>query len=1099
MEPKLDIAYSSGAGNGWLGLGWNLSIPSITIDTRWGAPRYRLERESETYSARRSAAHTHGQPGGRAAARQDREFHTRIEGGFQKIIRHGTRPEDYWWEVTDKDGTRYFYGGIGASEAGATLDNGVAHDCVDKTLDPPTRDQRGDSIFKWALREVRDLNGNTIRFDYERIFDSGTGSGDAVDRNGNVICANVPGVNLYPTRITYTGFRSPSGEIPGAYAVDFVRERRRPDVSIDARGGFKMVTADRLQRIDVKFRDQRIRSYELTYTQGAFEKSLLASIRQLDGDGDPIADPHEFSYHKADRLFADQAAPTQVGEDDNVRAGVLFGDDDEASALSGAGTNSTGGGGFIGIGVSGCSIGGKLGGSSATTKGLLALLDINGDSLPDKVFKKDDRLYLRLHRRSPAGDSSWTDKREIDLPEISSETASSFSAGLQASCGVSASANQSESAMVGPVYFSDVNADGLPDLVDADNHRILFNHAVDAQGRRCDQVRSPEPCRPVFEESDANTPFPLGSRGILRINDLITLSQYQALFDQYADLAPPVDSIRRWVAPFDGHIRVLGDLSLVEDTTPARQNYPADGVRVAVQVNGNELWSETIDPTDYTSKTPTVPDLAVQKGDRVYFRVGSVRDGRFDQVAWDPSISYLSLPSSRDANGLNPAAYQASDDFTLGGRPGIAMTLPFTGTVQLSGVLRKLGVTSDDVTLEAHKTAFRFPGQPKVSTRLYEETLAWDEQRDLTLNQTINVTAGDQLELHLRVDSPIDVSAGAIDFRPLVTYVAREGGPVTTPTGDPLIKLVPPYHVDVYPENNLRAPQDSWVSDRDKMVRIAVQAQVFPEGDPTKPRCDRDLSELFICGRVTFTVKSLKPDGRLVRLAKRAFREGDQLGEQIDLSVEKDERLFFDFSSIDPTISRRLSQDVQIADLDNPNDFSRVPVGVHGTAVANVFPLSYRGWSFAGYNGKGDRADHPIDESLLNKEYKPEDYGSLCTSRDPSSIQSFISQNFKTAQCNLTQEDRWVFAPLPGLQRAGDKWTGPDADAWVTAIGMSSSRLGGDPGMIDFQRLFGGSTTVPRLSKTSRPLAHWDSQSRGSARLARRPAATPIPRSTTWT
>ena len=49
MAPSLGIQYSSEGGSGWLGEGWNLSVPSITLDTRWGVPRYDTSKETETY------------------------------------------------------------------------------------------------------------------------------------------------------------------------------------------------------------------------------------------------------------------------------------------------------------------------------------------------------------------------------------------------------------------------------------------------------------------------------------------------------------------------------------------------------------------------------------------------------------------------------------------------------------------------------------------------------------------------------------------------------------------------------------------------------------------------------------------------------------------------------------------------------------------------------------------------------------------------------------------------------------------------------------------------------------------------------------------
>src|SRR5215831_6317446 len=39
MQPQLSINYNSSDVNGWMGLGWNLSLFYITIDTRWGVPR----------------------------------------------------------------------------------------------------------------------------------------------------------------------------------------------------------------------------------------------------------------------------------------------------------------------------------------------------------------------------------------------------------------------------------------------------------------------------------------------------------------------------------------------------------------------------------------------------------------------------------------------------------------------------------------------------------------------------------------------------------------------------------------------------------------------------------------------------------------------------------------------------------------------------------------------------------------------------------------------------------------------------------------------------------------------------------------------------
>src|SRR5690348_1934084 len=40
FEPKLNLVYSSGNGNGAFGLGWSLSVPGVTRKTSNGIPRY---------------------------------------------------------------------------------------------------------------------------------------------------------------------------------------------------------------------------------------------------------------------------------------------------------------------------------------------------------------------------------------------------------------------------------------------------------------------------------------------------------------------------------------------------------------------------------------------------------------------------------------------------------------------------------------------------------------------------------------------------------------------------------------------------------------------------------------------------------------------------------------------------------------------------------------------------------------------------------------------------------------------------------------------------------------------------------------------------
>src|SRR5229473_1977264 len=47
--PQLSLSYDSGAGNGPFGLGWSLSLPSITRRTDKGLPKYQDADESDVF------------------------------------------------------------------------------------------------------------------------------------------------------------------------------------------------------------------------------------------------------------------------------------------------------------------------------------------------------------------------------------------------------------------------------------------------------------------------------------------------------------------------------------------------------------------------------------------------------------------------------------------------------------------------------------------------------------------------------------------------------------------------------------------------------------------------------------------------------------------------------------------------------------------------------------------------------------------------------------------------------------------------------------------------------------------------------------------
>jgi hypothetical protein len=153
LQPDLALSYSSGGGNGWVGLGWTLSAGEVTIDTRWGVPHYHPDYETETYLLDGEGLAPTAVRSVLLARETDRLFRRRIEGEFERIQRHGSAPGSYWWEVTDKSGTRRFYGGTpeDGRDAAAIL-----------------ADDNGNG-FRWALKQIRDISNNTVTFDYVKV------------------------------------------------------------------------------------------------------------------------------------------------------------------------------------------------------------------------------------------------------------------------------------------------------------------------------------------------------------------------------------------------------------------------------------------------------------------------------------------------------------------------------------------------------------------------------------------------------------------------------------------------------------------------------------------------------------------------------------------------------------------------------------------------------------------------------------------------------------------------------------------------------------------------------------------------------------------
>lgn len=202
FEPQLSLAYDSGAGNGIFGLGWNLSLPSITRKTDKGLPRYWNGSESDVFIV--SGAEdlvpilVQNNQGTWEPEKLDprtvgiktysiQRYRPRIEGLFARIERWVNQADskETFWRSISKDNITTLYGKTDESRI------------VDP--DDPTH------VFSWLICESYDDKGNAIRYEYKAENSDGIVTVQAHERNRTLQSRSV---NRYLKYIQY-GNQSP--------------------------------------------------------------------------------------------------------------------------------------------------------------------------------------------------------------------------------------------------------------------------------------------------------------------------------------------------------------------------------------------------------------------------------------------------------------------------------------------------------------------------------------------------------------------------------------------------------------------------------------------------------------------------------------------------------------------------------------------------------------------------------------------------------------------------------------------------------------------------------------------------------------------------
>ncbi|HEX5749058.1 MAG TPA: SpvB/TcaC N-terminal domain-containing protein [Archangium sp.] len=1035
VQPSFALGYNSARGNGWVGLGWDMSASVIEAETRWGVPRYDAALETETYvlngaqlspTAHRAQPRPRAQGTTRMGGEDVKLFHPRIEGSFQRIVRHGNSPSNYWWEVTDRKGTRTFYGGT--PETGRD-----SKACL--------TDDAG-NIFRWGLREVRDTHGNSVRFDYDTVTWTAP--------------RQVPGRDLYLSSAHYT---LREGETTAPYRVVFLREPActsegqtgcRPDLLVSGRGGFKQVTSERLRRIEVYYRQTLVRAWQLTYDQGPFGKSRLRQLTQFGVGNRPFpGNVHSFDYfdevtetssiYRGFALVEPWNAGAEKPDTGLVLPDGFYGSigQADASALGGSRTRSFGGHLYTGISFGAdkwLSVGAKVGRRADDSNGRVALVDVNGDGLADRVFRSGSGgFYFNRNQSGPGGLPLFaTPALPVDgLPALSHERST-----MRLSVGPEAyvvpaqfHANMAFSSAEQDTYLSDVNADGFVDLVSGST--VYFN------------VLS-EDGLPRFVPGDSSgTPVRIGASAVAL--DALPASfedpELRVELDQHA---PPVDTIRSWQAPYAGHVRISGEVRLAKAQRPG-----GDGLRASIEHEGTRLWTHDFGPAETQPQQPAL-EVDVAAGDRFFFRIHG-RDNEWDdRVLWSPVVQYLDQTAAKDENRLDIHRFDAAADFTLAGRVGTSMTVPFAGAVRVSGRLTKLRETSDHVTF-----SLLVDGVPAFS-----RVLSATSQTTLNFDETLRVNAKSAVALRIHTDSPIDLTAlnfeavnsgySGVRHGPWLRYVTArdENGrtlPVVDHQGKPLLDIPLPYDLVTYSLRAPETPAPAYVSTLTHT--LPVMAWVKAGSTPHK-------------GTVTFTAKS---QGRLLGKAQVTIDNGGNHPMSLAVPVTANEPVFFSFSVSNPALLATIQTSAAYG-------LFTLPTINYGVARSSRLSQAYRGWSYGGYNGSGSQGDQPIPPDELDAPPLFDGSETLDEQAAPDMARQFAQKGMTafsflptpdTMPCRYTAEDAFECSPVRGAH-----WQGPHELIYVTATEMATTRLGGPMPRLPTPAQLAGAAAVPRISRS---------------------------------
>ncbi len=268
VQPGISLGYSAAAGDGWVGIGWNLGLGAITRTTEYGAPFYD-HRDVFTYNGKRLVK-VNG-----PSNSEDGVYREEITSSAMMRFELSNSASGGTWTVRSSAGTVTTYG--------SSTDSRI-HRPDDST-----------QTYSWYFARTEDRNGNYM----EAVYDTSHYADDNV---------------LYLEEIRYTG-NSNAGHNPRQY-VRFTTRARDTGYGayVSKAPGFLMRMDRLLDSIEVGYNGSELWSYNLVYETS--EDSHRPRLRTVDSNRTTTRP--EFLYQTSSRQLLWNQVPNQAANDPEV-------------------------------------------------------------------------------------------------------------------------------------------------------------------------------------------------------------------------------------------------------------------------------------------------------------------------------------------------------------------------------------------------------------------------------------------------------------------------------------------------------------------------------------------------------------------------------------------------------------------------------------------------------------------------------------------------------------------------------------------------------------------------------------------------------------